>query len=74
MPPHHEPTHNRHRDDAWAAFDEEWLFNEVAKRTNRRSLSLWAFVRIGIGKRLMTFGTERHWVRLVKMVDQCECR
>ena len=30
-------------------------------------MSLRAFVRIGIGKWLMTYATERHWDTLVKM-------
>jgi hypothetical protein len=44
----------------WAGFDEEWLFTEAAKRANRRSLSLRAFVSTVIGKWLMTFATEDH--------------
>ena len=53
----------------WAGFHEEWLFTEVAKRARKRSLSLRAFVRTGIGKCLMTFATERHSDTLVKMMD-----
>ena len=53
----------------WAGFDDEWLFTQATKRAWRRSLSLRAFVRIGIGKWLMTFGTERHWDTFVKMMD-----
>ena len=52
----------------WAGFDEDWLFTEVTKRARRRRLSLRAFVRLGIGKWLMTFGTERHWERLVELM------
>ena len=52
----------------WAGFDEEWLFTEASKRAGRRSLSLRAFVTLGIGKWLMTFATERHWDTLVKML------
>jgi hypothetical protein len=58
----------------WAGFDEEWLFSQAAKRARKRSLSLRAFVKIGIGKWLMTFGTERHWVRLARIVENCELR
>jgi hypothetical protein len=52
----------------WAGFDEEWLFNGAAKRTRRRSVSLRAFVGIGIGKWLMTYVTEGHWDTLVTML------
>ena len=53
----------------WAGFDEEWLFAEVSKRARRRSLSLRVLVKLGIGKRLMTFASERHWNTLVKMLE-----
>jgi hypothetical protein len=53
----------------WAGLDEEWLFNRAAKRARRRNLILRAFVRIGIGKWLMTYATERHWNTLVKMLN-----
>ena len=52
----------------WAGFDEEWLFTQATKRARKRSLSLRAFVRIGIGKWLMTYATERHWDALIKML------
>jgi hypothetical protein len=55
--------------EEWAGFGEEWLFIRAAKRARRRSLSLRAFIRIGIGKWLMTFATERHWDTLVKMLN-----
>jgi hypothetical protein len=45
----------------WSGFDEEWLFNQVAKRARKRSLSLRMFVKTGIGKWFMTCATERHW-------------
>jgi len=54
----------------WAGFDEEWLFAETTKRARRRRLCLRAMVRLGIGKLLMTFATERHWDTLVKMLDK----
>ena len=53
----------------WAGFDDEWLFIQATRRARRRSLILRAFVRIGIGKWLMTFGTQRHWATLVKMLE-----
>ncbi len=53
----------------WAGFDKEWLFTEVAKRAKRRSWCLRTVVRIGIGKWLMTYATERHWDTLIKMMD-----
>jgi hypothetical protein len=34
-----------------------------------RSLILRVFVRLGIGKWLMTFDTERHWETLVEMMS-----
>ncbi len=52
----------------WAGFNEEWLFDEAAKRARRRSVSLRAFVRIGVRTWLMTYATERHWDRLVRML------
>jgi hypothetical protein len=52
----------------WAGFDEEWLFAEATKWARRRGLILRAMVRIGIGRWIMTFATERHWVRLVELV------
>jgi hypothetical protein len=54
----------------WAGFDEEWLFVETTKRAKKRNLILRAMVRLGIGKWLMTFATERHWVRLVEMLGK----
>lgn len=53
----------------WAGFDEEWLFEHAAKRARRRSLCLRAFVKIGIGKWIMTWATEQHWDALVKMLE-----
>ena len=53
----------------WAGFNEGWLFAEATKRARRRSLSLRAFVKLGIGKWIMTFATERHWDTLVKMLE-----
>jgi hypothetical protein len=53
----------------WAGFDEEWLFTEATKRARTRSLSLRAFVRMGIGKWLMTYATERHWDTLVNTLE-----
>ncbi len=54
----------------WSGFDEEWLFNQAAKRARRRSLSLRAFVKIGIGKWIMTSATERHWDTIVGMLNE----
>jgi hypothetical protein len=53
----------------WAGFDEEWLITKATKRARRRSLFLRSFIRIGIGKWLTTYATERHWDTLVKMLD-----
>jgi hypothetical protein len=53
----------------WAGFDEEWLFTEATKRARTRSLSLRAFVRMGIGKWLMTYATEGHWDTLVNTLE-----
>ena len=52
----------------WAGFDEGWLFAEVTRQARRRSPVLRALVRLGIGKWVMTFATERHWHRLVEMM------
>ena len=52
----------------WAGFDEEWLFAQATRRARRRSPVLRALVRLGIGKRVMTFATEQHWHRLVEMM------
>jgi hypothetical protein len=54
----------------WAGFDEERLFAEATKRARRWSWSLRAFVRMGIGKWLMTHATERQWDTLVTMLDR----
>lgn len=54
---------------AWAGFDEEWLLAKAARRARRRSLCLRAFVKIGIGKWIMTWATERHWETLVEMLE-----
>ncbi len=53
----------------WAGFDEEWLFDMASRRARRRSLCLRAFVRMGVGKWLMTYATEEHWDTLVKMLE-----
>ncbi len=53
-----------------AGFDEEWLFAKATKRARKRSLCLRVFVKLGIGKWLMTFATERHWDTLVKMLGK----
>jgi hypothetical protein len=52
----------------WAGFDEEWLVQEVTKQARRRSPVLRMLVKLGIGKTVLTFATERHWVRLVEML------
>jgi hypothetical protein len=53
----------------WAGFDEDWLFTEVARRARKGSSILRVFVRIGIGKWIMTYATEGHWDTLIKMLD-----
>jgi hypothetical protein len=53
----------------WAGFDEGWLFAEATKRARKRSLVLRVLVWLGIGRWIMTFATERHWGRLVEMMD-----
>jgi hypothetical protein len=52
----------------WAGFDEEWLVQEVTKQARRRSPVLRTLVKLGLGRWIMTFATERHWVRLVEMM------
>ena len=52
----------------WAGFDREWLAAEAARRARRRTPILRLLVRLGIGRRAMTFATERHWHRLVEML------
>jgi hypothetical protein len=54
----------------WAGFNEEWLFAEATKRAQKRSLILRALVRLGVGKRIMTFATERHWEKLVELLGK----
>jgi hypothetical protein len=54
----------------WAGFDEEWLFGEATKRAKKRNLILRAMVGLGIGKWLMTYATEEHWVTLVELVGE----
>jgi GNAT superfamily N-acetyltransferase len=54
----------------WQGFDQEWLVAEATKRARRRSLMLRALIRLGIGRRLMTFATERHWETLVEMMGE----
>jgi hypothetical protein len=54
----------------WAGFDEEWLFAEATKRAKQRNLILRAMVRLGIGKWLMTYATEGHWVKLVELLGK----
>jgi hypothetical protein len=52
----------------WAGFDEEWLVHEVTKQAGRRSPVLRTLVRLGIGRPVLTFATERHWRKLVEML------
>jgi hypothetical protein len=52
----------------WAGFDEDWLFREATKRARKRSMFLRMLVKLGIGKKIMTYATERDWVELVAMV------
>jgi hypothetical protein len=52
----------------WAGFDEGWLVGEATKRARRRSPVLRALVWAGIGRKVMTFATERHWERLVELL------
>ena len=54
----------------WAGFNEEWLFAEATKRAKKRSLFLRGLVWSGVGKRVMTFATERHWDRLVELLGK----
>jgi hypothetical protein len=53
----------------WAAFNEEWLFKDAAKRARRRSLALRLFVKAGVGKWIMTYATEEHWATIVKLIE-----
>jgi hypothetical protein len=53
----------------WAGFDEEWLVQEVTKQARRRSPVLRMLVNLGIGRTVLTFATERHWRKLVEMMD-----
>ena len=54
----------------WAGFDEDWLFSKITKRARTRGLCLRAFIKTGIGKRLMTYATEPYWHTLVKLVER----
>ena len=53
----------------WAAFDEEWLHAEARKRAEHRSLCLRFWIFVGIGRKVMTFATERHWNRIVSLLQ-----
>jgi hypothetical protein len=57
----------------WVGFDEEWLVHEVTKQAKRRSPVLRTLVKLGIGRKIRTFATERHWVRLVEMMGSGAC-
>jgi hypothetical protein len=50
---------------AWQGFDEEWLHAEARKRAESRSLWLRLWVWIGLGRKLMTYATEKHWQEIV---------
>src|SRR3954447_14412529 len=52
----------------WAGFDEEWLVHEVGKQATRRSPVLRTLVKLGAGRKVLTFATERHWRKLVEML------
>jgi hypothetical protein len=54
----------------WDGFNEKRLFAEATKRAKKRSLFLRGFVWSGVGKRVMTFATERHWHRLVELIGE----
>ena len=54
----------------WGGFDEHSLHREARQRAEHRSLWLrfWVFIRIG--RRLMTYDTERHWRRIVCLLPE----
>ena len=54
----------------WAGFDEEWLHGNIIKFCKRKGPWIRFFVAIGIGKWFMTWATERHWMKLVKLVEE----
>jgi hypothetical protein len=53
----------------WTAFDADWLHSAARRNAEHRSLWLrfWIFVRIG--RRFMTYATERHWNRIVFLLS-----
>ena len=53
----------------WAGFDEEWLVREVTRQARRKSVILRLLVKIGVGRKILTFATEGHWEKLVGMLS-----
>ena len=53
----------------WAGFDEEWLCSQILRnlRDRPRCTRLWSW--FPLTRRLMLYATERHWTRLVKLVQ-----
>jgi hypothetical protein len=52
----------------WAGFDEDWLFEKIIRFGKRKGPFIRFFTAIGVGKWIMTYATERHWVKLVEIV------
>lgn len=54
----------------WAGFDEDWLFESIIRHGRKRRPFRRFFTAMGVGKWIMTYATERHWVKLVEIVEK----
>ena len=55
----------------WAGFDDEWLYSQIQRnlRDRPRRTRFWSWFRLTRGP--MLYATERHWTRLVELVQRC---
>jgi hypothetical protein len=54
----------------WAGFDEDWLLEKIIRFGKRKGSFIRFLTAIGIGRWIMTYATERHWVKLVEIVKR----
>jgi hypothetical protein len=54
----------------WAGFDEEWLCSQIVRnlRDRPRRTRFWSWFPLTRGP--MLYATERHWKRLVELVQR----
>lgn len=54
----------------WAAFDEKWLCSQILRNLRDRPRLTRFWTRFPLTRALMLYASERHWRRLVELVQR----